>query len=47
MLDSDALSTASSGVAEVPSVSLFIDPLWSFHTDYQGLQSLNPPEIKM
>lgn len=24
----------------------FMDPLWSFHTDCQGLQSLNSPEIK-
>lgn len=24
----------------------FTDPLWSFHTDCQGLQSLNSPEIK-
>lgn len=47
VLDSDALSTASSHVAEVPSVSLFKDPLWSFHTDYQGFQSRNSPEIKM
>lgn len=45
-LDSDVFSRSILPCCRGSKCKYFMDPLWSFHTDCQGLQSLNSPEIK-